>query len=287
MDAPSPEFPLGAFPPYMRDKIDYAAHWSLNAESFADQGCYKWMASMLDPIRPRKVLDIGCGAGHGLLALSLRFEPRIVAIDENAPCLTEAETRLGEMGIATDLVLRLRYEEQTVGGHVLEPEPAPIRTSRKVSLIQGDALLPDDQLQAFLEKEAPFDAVTTWLIGTDPNRRQSCLNLAGLRIGSPIEYRLHVQNRVYVLASRVLRSGGWLQIVDRGEPPSNPELRQDTLDSHANQAGPTDLRVLDLQYREYKEPVDGGIGMVASPGTSGRMPNLEKMAMVAVVSQKA
>jgi SAM-dependent methyltransferase len=271
---------------YLPEKIEYAAYWSQNAQHFDQQSCYDWMAGLLAPLEPRKVLDIGCGVGNGLLALKSRFDPQIIALDENPACLSEAHRRLEEMGHAAEVLLRLGYQKRQDGKHTILTEQSPISVSRRISLVQADLLLGDTELTRFLANESPFDAVTVWLIGSDPTRSKNCLNLSSLGIASPEQYRLHVQNRIYGLASNVLRPGGWLQVVDRGEPPDTALLREDSLNSHRDQATLGTLQVFDLPYREYTEPKASGVGMVPSPGTSGRMPELKALAMVSVLSRK-
>jgi hypothetical protein len=52
----------------------------------------------------------------------------------------------------------------------------------------------------------------------------------------------------------ILRKGGVLQVVDRGEPPASDFLREDTLNAHREQASVTSLKVTDLQFTMYEEP---------------------------------
>jgi SAM-dependent methyltransferase len=272
--------------PIIPIKAEYASHWAVSARHFDRQSCYDWMTDLLRPLAPKRILDIGCGTGQGLLSLLHRFEPTIVAVDENLACLTEAQHNLAEMGYASDLVTRLGYIVGGDGTHQMVTDQSAIRATKRISLIHGDVIFDDPELERFLTAAAPFDAVTVWLIGTDPHRITKCQNLAPLEIASAEEYRLRVQNRVYPLASRVLRPGGWLQTVDRGEPPATEELRNDDLAAHRDQASVTDLVVFDHSYREYLEPESLGVGMVASPGSSGRNPKIEKLAMTSVLARK-
>jgi ubiquinone/menaquinone biosynthesis C-methylase UbiE len=53
-----------------KEKSEYEYNWARNATSYSDQGCYDWMAKQLDTLQPRKVFDVGCGTGEGLLVLS-------------------------------------------------------------------------------------------------------------------------------------------------------------------------------------------------------------------------
>lgn len=109
--------------------------------------------------------------------------------------------------------------------------------------------------------------------------------ISNLKSADPDTYRLRVQNRVYKLAAQVLRPGGWLQVVDRGEPPTEQFLLDDVFKAHRDQASPTNLEVFSVQHREYVESTSG-IRMVASTPASGRTSDLTKLAMVSVLSRK-
>lgn len=266
------------------EKAAYAEYWAENARSFASQGCYDWMAAQLDELQPKRLLDIGCGTGEGLLSLSRRFHGEIVAVDENLACLRTAYRLLRANHIAADLRARFRYRQNPDGTHSTIVGQTPVRTSERVSLIQADPLFADPAFTEYLQTEPKFDAVTVWLIGVFLCR-SSCADLAPLSIASPEEYRLRVQNRVYALASAMLRPGGWLQVVDRGEPLDTQELVEDSLSAHREQARLGTLRVRGLTSRIYHEhATQKGVEMVISPGTSGRVPILDQTAMVSVIS---
>ncbi|MEY2563591.1 MAG: hypothetical protein QOH88_1784 [Verrucomicrobiota bacterium] len=266
------------------EKFDYAEHWSSNASHFDHQGCYDWMAAQLSPLRPNRIFDVGCGTGEGLRALLRAFSPTIIAIDENAECIIRAEEALRSEASSIQSMFRLGYREFADGSHDIAFDQSTIVPAEQVTLIHADILVDDPEFLRFLAAEQKFDAVTVWLTGTFMYRR-TCRNIANLKIADPDTYRLRVQNRIYKLAADVLRPGGWLQVVDRGEPPSEQFLLDDVFKSHREQAGPTDLEVSSVQHRAYTES-SAGIRMVASTPTSGRQPTLTKLALVSVLSRK-
>lgn len=96
-----------------------------------------------------------------------------------------------------------------------------------------------------------------------------------------------VQNTLYQLANQILRVGGVLQVVDRGEIPHEHDLEADNIRSHQEQAEATSLEVVDHQFKEYTEPAAGTrVTMEQTLGTSGRRPNLKQRAMVSIISIK-
>ena len=267
------------------EKAEYCDYWSSNASHFERQGCYAWMADRLKPLAPKRILDVGCGTGEGLLALLSAFSPAILSLEENADCIQQSYEAVSSAGFSAEPILRLGYEEFPDGSHEIHYSQDPIAASSQVVLLHADTLVDDPEMLRFLDAMPPVDAVTVWLIGTYMMRR-TCRNISNLRIADGNEYRLRIHNRIYDLADRLLRPGGWLQIVDRGEPPSTQFLKDDVLRSHRELAKRTSLEAFDVSYREYEEPTDRGIRMVATPGTSGRMPNLSALAMTSVLSRK-
>ena len=272
-------------PLWTPEKSEYRDYWSSNSAHMEKQGCYAWMAEQLRPLRPSRVLDIGCGTGEGLLALLSAFGPEIVSLEENGACIQHASDAIATAGYAVEPVYRLAYVEHSDGTHEIARDDEPIAVSKRVAIVHADPLLNDPPLTRFLEAAPLFDAVTVWLIGTYMMRR-SCRSLASLGIADGSDYRLRVQNQVYEIADRVLRPGGWLHVVDRGEPPCTPALRNDLLDSHRAQAEPTSLEVFALDYREYTEPKGRGVRLVASPGTSGEKRDSDTLTTVSVLSRK-
>jgi len=274
------------FPNAHAEKVAYQEHWRNNAAFFQEQGCYDWMAGQLAAIRPKKVLDLGCGTGEGIIALRKAFSCQVIGIDENESCLTQATERLKASNEYVSLAIRFEYKHTSNGLHFIRMKKSPIEASSVITLVQGDPLLDDPGLVAFLSSQSPFDAMIVWLIGSY-NFRQSCASLSPLRISTPGDYRLRVQNRCYELAGRFLRSGGLLQVVDRGEEFTSEALMRDHLDGHKDQASVTDLEVLEVQSRPYVEHTRGkGVAMVTTLGASGRVPKLDKLFMHSVLSRK-
>jgi len=272
-------------PFWTNEQTGYRDSWACNAAHFEKQDCYQWMAEQLRPLQPQRILDIGCGTGEGVLALLKAYSPTVISLEENGDCIRHSSETIASAGYDVEPIHRLGYEEFPDGTHLIYRSNEPIRVSRQVSLVQADVLLPDTTAFGFLEECPPFDAVTIWLMGT-VMARQTCRNLASARIADGQNYRLRVQNRIYELADRVLRPGGWLQVVDRGEPPRTQPLRDDLIQGHREQAQPTSLEVFALEYREYTEPKNKGINMVASPGTSGRIADMSTLAMFSILSRK-
>lgn len=275
-----------------KEKVDvahdlYADDWQENAQNFAVQSCYIWMVEQLKPFNPRSILDIGCGNGQGLLALKQAFpKAQIIAIDENSKCLSRAKDLLAENNYDSDLVERLEFAPAGPNRYKTQLAPGNIKISADITLVEADILLDDGELEASLLDLDELDSVTIWLVGTHLLRWE-CDDLSHLTISNAGDYRLHVQNRVYRLADQLLKPGGVLQVVDRGEPPRGNDLREDCLSSHSEQARLTSMEVKHLDSRVYDELAGGKrIEMEDSLGSSGRRRESSDLAITSVISLK-
>jgi SAM-dependent methyltransferase len=267
-------------------RSDYADEWAPNSQMHHDKGHYQWMVSQLEG-HPR-VLEIGVGGGHSTLALA-KAGHTVVSVDENTECLQRTKSLLQSEGL--DPVLLLRGEVALAeGGMKYSISYAPPNIAVPdggVVLIEGDAIR-DPSLREWLGKLAPFDAVACWLMGTHGARRVGLDAVVHPdAINQPGMYRLQVQNETYKLAAEVLRAGGILQVVDRGQTPTEDYLRDDIIQAHKAQAAPTQLSVEGVTHIEIESAsTQAGIEIQYTPGTSGRVPDKLVQALVSVISRK-
>lgn len=263
----------------------YAQNWPSTAKTHYQARHYHWMAERLKPFEPQRILDIGCGSGHGLLALFevLGQDAQILSLDENGACLNVAANTLAEAGVGTQIVKRLK-SALTPEGFVLNAAPLDGAIGEECTLIEADVCNDPALLQTLID-DTPFDAVTIWLTGTHM-MRQFHRDVKSRNIGSDGAHRLYVQNSVYELADRVLKSGGVLQVVDRTEAPTTDEMRDDFLNAHREQASVTNLEVTTLDYHIYDALPTPRTPMVFTPGTSGRIPDHIQYAITSIISLK-
>lgn len=264
----------------------YATSWKETAALQYARGDYTWMAEQLPPLQSARLLDIGTGSGHGLLALCERFEAdlRIVSVDENLSCLKYAAQTLMATGYSADVVSRLDTQETPFGfvqkgGNILVPLPEPI------ALIEADPLT-DEYLEKALADGGQFDAVTIWLTGAHLLRGHNAYSIhRGAK--SEKDLRIILQNEVYELADRVLRPGGILQVVDRAEAPTTDVLRGEYFKAHGEQAEPTTLKVKEVTYRLWSSPAGAPTLLIDSQPENRPADFPEaQLALVSIISEK-
>jgi SAM-dependent methyltransferase len=265
------------------ERKKYANNWSsIDAAGFEQQGLYTWMASFING--HTRVLEIGTGDGRGTCAL-LAAGHSVTSIDENPNCLKEAEKRIVASGFNATYQKREHSRRKADKYELTYLPPSGSPPEMGALLIEGD-ILNDPALTKWLRDQRPFDAVVCWLIGSHKARPKNAV-FEELKIHSSGGYRLCVQNTVYELADQILRPGGVLHIVDRGEPLVTSLLREDMLNSHRDQASVTNLQVdPNIVDRPYSEPAQVGVKMGLTPGLSGRVTDLTKFALTSVVARK-
>lgn len=246
--------------PTLPYKTKYNDQWQHSSAYLGSQDCYEWMAVQLDDLKPRKILDIGCGSGNGLLALIARYNPTtLISLEENMDCIDTTVDALAHAGQQPVAHLRLSYELDAANTYRLFCSDQPVELDPGLSIIQTDLVHPDALINAALEQEAPFDAITVWLIGTDAYSLHSLGT-------SPRDYRWQIHRRICELADTLLRPGGWIQLVDRSIFPLTDEHQRDLVDGYKELLESTRLEFLKFSNRPYKETGDGGIPMVRASG---------------------
>ncbi|HYE31945.1 MAG TPA: hypothetical protein VEH27_10985, partial [Methylomirabilota bacterium] len=209
------------------------------------------MAKQLEQYSPKKVLDIGSGLGHGILALLSTFpSATILGVEENVSCFHKAVGLLKNKGVPVVSKVRGRVIE-SASGYSTAYEPAnSIDVMNGVLLVEAD-FLSDSDLLAKIRDCGPYDAITVWLPGTHLLRPLEH-HIRG-RIQHANEYRLKVQNAAYDLAHQVLRLGGVIHIVDRARQPKSPTEHAAIVEGHEDQASTTDLQLRDVAFMQYSE----------------------------------
>jgi SAM-dependent methyltransferase len=199
----------------------YAQEWTVNADHYASQGLYKTLATELAASgEVRRVLDVGCGAGQGLEALSsvVTGGDRLIAgIDENPDCLAAAAQRLG---LAAAAVAGQRVKSQ-LGLKLYDsvPERSPIAVHGDRVLVQADVLTLDPSFESWLRAAGPFDAITLWFTGGHKARSETKV-AQRIEARDDEDFRWSIEDRVIEIAVRHLKAGGLVQIVTRaaGDP---------------------------------------------------------------------
>ncbi|HEX4739031.1 MAG TPA: SEC-C metal-binding domain-containing protein [Allosphingosinicella sp.] len=263
----------------------YASTWTTTAQLQHDRGDYDWMAQQLKPYTVERLFDVGCGSGHGLLALAATLPAplRIVAVDENLDCLRIARDTLANAGLSPHMIARLDCAHTPLG-FIQDATPFAGPLPQPLALLEADPMT-DPYLEDALRADGPFDAVTIWLTGAHMWRRMNFVSRAR-GVGSEHDLRILLQNEVYELADRILRPGGVLQVVDRAEAPTTDFLHNAYIQAHGEQAEPTTLEVREIAYRPWSEPAGGTTQMIFTT-PEGRETIEPEIALVSIISVKA
>ena len=272
------------------ERTCYADSWCDTAEHFRQNHCYDWMASKLIKYAPKKIFDIGCGEGSGLIALMAtcnKYLNSIISIDENYLSIELAKRHLGLYDISAESHKRINIEIKN-DHHFFTHKPIDLKNKKGIVLLESD-LVSDLELEMTLKTHGEFDAVTIWLIGTYPDRKNN-REISSLITKNyeefPGEYRLCVQNRADELADKILKIEGIFQVVDRSAIFSaHPSLREDCIRSHREQASVTNLEFVELDEKIYTEP-EQGIQMIQTKGTSGVNVDVSRLSMKSIIFKK-
>lgn len=240
----------------------YKNEWEVESSSIDSRGHYDWMASFIKSFN--LVLEIGSGTGKSTLKL-LNNGHKVISIDENVTCLNEAFEFLTSQGknvkyikrenISSKLNSSLKYVVNYSNFENVDID------QYDAVLIEGDILNdnPNDPLIEWFKSLNGFDVVICWLIGTHAARKFN-QNIEDW-VNTPADYRIVVQNTVYEVSDSILRSGGALHIVDRGQK-ITPDLEKIIINSHKEQASVTTLKFHSLDSIEYGSFSKAGVEMV-------------------------
>lgn len=254
--------PTSALSHLLSERKQYAEKWTAgNAAKFEADGHYAWMASLLDGYN--RVLEIGTGDGRGTLAL-MNAGHTVVGVDENPVILELAQLRLKEAGKSVVYEAREKVSLSLRGYQVWYGYPKHSVSPGGALLLNGD-IQNDPKLIQRLRNNGPFDAVACWMIGTHHARTYNEV-FDTINVGEVMEYRLSVQNRVYELAEELLRPGGVLQVVDRGQPLETEQIQRNYISNHKEQANVTSLEITGCEERYYEEASEDGVEII--PTTS-------------------
>lgn len=264
------------------DKKKYLKGWCIDSDYFKSEHYYHWMAEqLLNSVKPKRILDIGCGTGNGIKELLSDTNIRqIISIDDNIECISKTYEEIKKMSSDICVLKRGMENISKDGFYSVDYKEITELPNAKVVIIEGDILI-DEVLYGFLSKQK-FDAITCWLIGTHLSKNVN-LNYTKFDIQDNQSYRLLIENKIYELADIVLTENGVLQIVDRIGYINSEEYENEIKASHEDQASVTSLYINKLDFLEY-EPPQNGIPMFRSGIDNKDFEN--KYAFASVISSR-
>ncbi|QKC86932.1 hypothetical protein [Mesorhizobium sp. NZP2077] len=189
-----------------------------------------------------------------------------VGIDENPEGLAAAATRLSieapQQRLFHSPGPTRNYDVQIVAGRTPK--------AGSIVLMQADVLRPDDEFEAWIVKQRPFDAVTFWFTGIHPGRQYDNI-ISELAITSDMHHRMANDLAVLDLAGAIFSPGGILHIAQRAIASREIRVRTSTVDELKAllEHGPFRIaEIADMSLFEYSEPTLGPRIGVPSEGNS-------------------
>ena len=263
----------------------YVKEWSENADRYSAQGLYRSLAEdLIGRGEVRRILDVGCGLGHGLVALRDRLEgaaSQLIGIDENGKCLTAAAARL-EIAAVPGNIERMQDEMLPAGRYRSTYRPGTIAEQRPIVLVQSDLLMRDAEFERYLDAVGALDAITLWFSGI--HKARSATEVARFfEVKSDADHRELVEDSAIELAERRLRPGGWLQIAIRGGFPSAEVARSTLAETFEPVFDDRPLSLRSVTPLHYEEPAaETAIRVRSTHAAVNTLPNYA----VSIVVQK-
>ena len=244
----------------------YAREWGVNAHHYVNEGLYAALAAeLVEAGEVARVLDIGCGLGQGLEALSAAIpgpDRLITGIDENAYCLATAAMRLG---LPAEAIASPRVQSKMgLKLYNAVPTTATITVQGDRVLVNADVLVADAAFEAWLSHTRPFDAVTLWFTGG--HKARSLTKVAQrIKAQSDEDFRWAIEDRVMEIALRHLRPGGLIQLVIRAA--GDVETRRRELEAHRRDTiADYPVGLVAVRAYPYAEPTLPNAIAMSSPG---------------------
>ncbi len=262
-------------------KSNYLDNWAKTSNFFARQDYYNWMVKTLLKYNqaPKRILDIGCGTGEGILALLKQFDCQIISLEENEKCIDFTTELLKEEGYSVRCIKRMTIncdEEFTpckVMSYSNKYQKGKLKNldfKEKVIIIQSDILdyKSDDELFKQI-MQMQFDVITCWLIGThlyhycnenikDNIAQEGGINLENFQRNNAYFVRQEVHRIVCELGDAILCNEGIVNIVERLDHEEYFNNKEN-IDSNYNCmiANLLNISFVTAEVKDYIQPTTG------------------------------
>lgn len=266
----------------------YAIEWSAgNAQTFAMQGLYKWMANFLRDCD--RVLEVGAGDGSSTAALLSRGRA-VVSIEENPACLDLAERKLRRSYPSLVVEKRGQITAHAGGYTIRYTHPKGAIPGAGGLLLEGD-IFNDPTFAEWCIAQGGFDALCCWLMGTYQERTHNGA-VSGLAIKDPADYRDRVHQRLMHLGHEFLKPGALLHVVDRcllvpdfeGNAPGSPAWLKAVETFYIQMAAGSRFVLSSLEMTRYREPpANEAQAIRLTRSMTGHDPDQHEKAFISVI----